>query len=278
MRNVILNHVDGEYLLTSSLTAETLHSGDLVTVDGGGGRLLRGLHSTVSHLEDEDFQTVLGWADKYRKLRINASISSTCWNKSTAATAASAAAASAAETGTGASSSSSCCSEGGGMNMLEQVREAQRMGADGLGCICTDGMFNSTEERSGLMCHMLVHHADSIRNVYRRMEELHKEDFKVLFRTAMDRNVVVKLLDCALQKFLPTNPVDIAACEGKCGMTAEEVTQAIQKVKDNNPDFGYKGCRIITHFQSIVEMQVNILLIYANQHIQHCSVSTLIFP
>jgi pyruvate, orthophosphate dikinase len=234
----MLTVVNSELLLKSSLTGEHLRSGDLVTVDGGGGRLLRGLHSTVSHLEDEDFQTVLGWADKYRKLRINASISSTCWNKPT-------------------STAAGVTGAGGGMAMLEQVREAQRMGADGLGCICTDGMFNSTEERSNLTCNLLMHHLTVNKNIYlNHLGDMHKEDFKAIFRCAKDRTVMVKLLDCPLQKFLPQTDAELFAFSDKGNFSVAQLRRSIAQLSDNNPDFGFRGCRILGQFPEIIKMQV----------------------
>ena len=100
-------------VLTSLATGEAVHSGDIITVDGGSGKLLKGLKNTVTLVDDPDFQAVLKWADKYRRLRIN-------------------------------------CSVGGCEDLCDQVTLARQMGADGIGCVNTDAQFCCTEDRLNL--------------------------------------------------------------------------------------------------------------------------------
>ena len=48
-------------VLTSNTGANiVVHSGEMITLDGGSGRILPGLQPTVSLAHDADFQTVLG--------------------------------------------------------------------------------------------------------------------------------------------------------------------------------------------------------------------------
>lgn len=43
---------------------------DVITIDGSTGEVYLGTVERRSAAEDEDFQTVLGWADKMRKLKV----------------------------------------------------------------------------------------------------------------------------------------------------------------------------------------------------------------
>ena len=49
-----------------------LREGDLLTIDGGSGRVIVGAVPLVPPAIDENFETILGWADDFRRLRVRA--------------------------------------------------------------------------------------------------------------------------------------------------------------------------------------------------------------
>ncbi|HEX3055977.1 MAG TPA: putative PEP-binding protein, partial [Gaiellaceae bacterium] len=55
-----------------TLGGHTLREGDVITIDGGTGRVIVGEVPLVPPLINEDFETVLGWADELRRLRVRA--------------------------------------------------------------------------------------------------------------------------------------------------------------------------------------------------------------
>jgi len=55
-----------------TLGGQRLHEGDVITIDGGTGRVIVGDVALVPPQINEDFETVLGWADDVRKLRVRA--------------------------------------------------------------------------------------------------------------------------------------------------------------------------------------------------------------
>jgi pyruvate,orthophosphate dikinase len=57
---------------TASLAGHELREGDVITIDGGTGRVMLGEVPLVPPKIDEDFQTILGWADDLRRLRVHA--------------------------------------------------------------------------------------------------------------------------------------------------------------------------------------------------------------
>jgi pyruvate, orthophosphate dikinase len=220
LHNASISLVDNKLVLISSATGITLQAGDLVTVDGGGGRLLRGLRSTVSHFQDADFQTVLGWADKYRKLRINACIPMA-------------------------------------FDVREQVRGAQRIGADGIGCVNTDALFNGTTERLDLTRNILIRTSGTEKQQYvYQLGEIQKANFRTLFHTAKDRTVAVQLANFSPGTLLPSTEEEIVAFVEESVLPAAVVRSAILRMVDKNPDFGLRGCRILAQFPEIFEMQV----------------------
>src|SRR5438552_16781324 len=57
---------------TARLAGHDLSEGDVITIDGGTGRVALGEVPLVPPQINEDFETILGWADDLRRLRVRA--------------------------------------------------------------------------------------------------------------------------------------------------------------------------------------------------------------
>src|SRR5438132_1961633 len=57
---------------TVRIGGRELHEGDTITIDGGTGRVIVGEVPLVPPQLNEDFETILGWADDIRRLRVRA--------------------------------------------------------------------------------------------------------------------------------------------------------------------------------------------------------------
>jgi pyruvate, orthophosphate dikinase len=57
---------------TARLAGHDLSEGDVITIDGGTGRIALGEVPLVPPQINEDFETILGWADDVRRLRVRA--------------------------------------------------------------------------------------------------------------------------------------------------------------------------------------------------------------
>jgi pyruvate,orthophosphate dikinase len=57
---------------TATIAGHTLHEGDVITIDGGSGRVYIGEVPLVPPNLNEDFETILGWADELRRLKVRA--------------------------------------------------------------------------------------------------------------------------------------------------------------------------------------------------------------
>ena len=57
---------------TAELNGHTLAEGDVITIDGGTGRVIIGAVELVPPQINEDFETILGWADDVRRLKVRA--------------------------------------------------------------------------------------------------------------------------------------------------------------------------------------------------------------
>ncbi len=57
---------------TASLDGKQIAEGDVITIDGGTGQVILGSVDLVPPQINEDFQTILGWADSMRRLKVRA--------------------------------------------------------------------------------------------------------------------------------------------------------------------------------------------------------------
>jgi pyruvate, orthophosphate dikinase len=57
---------------TASLNGHKLNEGDVITIDGGTGEVIIGEVPLIEPDINEDFETVLGWADALRRLKVRA--------------------------------------------------------------------------------------------------------------------------------------------------------------------------------------------------------------
>ncbi|HEV8459901.1 MAG TPA: pyruvate, phosphate dikinase [Gaiellaceae bacterium] len=57
---------------TASIGGATLNEGDVITIDGGTGRVFIGEVPLVPPQINDDFETILGWADDARRLKVRA--------------------------------------------------------------------------------------------------------------------------------------------------------------------------------------------------------------
>jgi pyruvate, orthophosphate dikinase len=57
---------------TASLNGEKLNEGDMITIDGGTGEVIIGEVPLIAPEINEDLETVLGWADDLRRLKVRA--------------------------------------------------------------------------------------------------------------------------------------------------------------------------------------------------------------
>jgi pyruvate,orthophosphate dikinase len=57
---------------SARIAGREYREGDVITIDGGTGRVIDGAVPLVAPQMDENFETVLGWADELRRLRVRA--------------------------------------------------------------------------------------------------------------------------------------------------------------------------------------------------------------
>ena len=214
----------------------TIVEGDWLTVDGATGRVLLGRVPTRRPEPGDDFETLLGWADDVRRLGVRA-------NADTAA----------------------------------DAETARRFGAEGIGLCRTEHMFFGDERLAAMREMILADGAGARQAALRRLLPLQRADFAALFRAMDGLPVTVRLLDPPLHEFLP-DLLDLHAriAETKLALrradtlaemdrllddsdTARALLRQVERLHEQNPMLGLRGCRLGLLYPEITRMQARAL-------------------
>ena len=214
----------------------TVLAGDWLTVDGATGRVLLGQVPTVEPALTDDFHTLMGWADGIRRLGVRA-------NADTAA----------------------------------DAERARALGAEGIGLCRTEHMFFGDERLAAMREMILADAAGAREAALRKLLPLQRADFAGIFRAMDGLPVTVRLLDPPLHEFLPSL-LDLHGdlAETKLALRqaatlaemdrlldASDTTRAllrqVERLHEQNPMLGLRGCRLGILYPEITRMQARAL-------------------
>ena len=194
-----LVHIDEQAERLVRSDGSFLSKGDIITIDGSGGVVYPGTVPTVSAAYDKDYQTVLLWADKYKRMGVFAN----------------------AETAEDMQKAVELGAEGVGLCRTEHMffRLPERLNAM-RAMILSATPFERQQ------------HLDS-------MLAFQQIDFLNIFRKFPGKIVTVRYLDPPLHEFLPEEGEnfegDVAAVARVLGVSEEECKARIVAHKEKNP-------------------------------------------
>jgi pyruvate,orthophosphate dikinase len=150
----------------------------------------------------------------------------------------------------------------------EGAKKAREFGAQGIGLVRTERMFNDPKRLPIVVDMIMADNAEQRKPYLDKLLELQRKDFVDIFTAMAPLPVTVRLLDPPLHEFLPSLEVilrEIYELKLK-GATAEELApkeRVLKKVKELmevNPMIGHRGIRLgITH-PDIYAMQMRAVL------------------
>ncbi|MBI5877106.1 MAG: pyruvate, phosphate dikinase [Chloroflexi bacterium] len=218
---------------------KVVQEGAIISIDGATGEVFAGaLDMTRPAFEDQkDLQILLGWADGFRRLGV--------WANA---------------------------------DYPRDAVRARTFGAEGIGLCRTEHMFFE-EERLPIVRRMILAKTDADREqALKHLLPFQRSDFEGIFKAMDGLPVIIRLIDPPLHEFLPSHDelmLEVArlkielALEGvstddpdRYGklktqlLEREELLEAVNRMREQNPMLGLRGCRLGIIMPGITQMQV----------------------
>ena len=132
---------------------------------------------------------------------------------------------------------------------------AREFGAEGIGLCRTEHMFFDQERILSVREMILSKTKDGRNSALAKLLPNQKNDFKQIFKVMHGMPVTVRLLDPPLHEFLPKTAKEIEEVANSLKVDAKEIENRVDKLHEQNPMLGHRGCRLGISFPEIYEMQ-----------------------
>jgi pyruvate, orthophosphate dikinase len=200
----------------------TVSEGDMISIDGSTGQVVLGEAELTTADVPEEFQTLLGWADKIRKGKLAVRAN--------------------ADNG-------------------PDSANARAFGAEGIGLCRTEHMFLG-EDRLPIVRRMILADSEvEEAAALEELREAQKEDFVAILEAMDGLPVTVRLLDPPLHEFLPsTEELEIKKATTGLSEQEERLLGAAKAWHEFNPMLGTRGVRLGVIKPGLYEMQVRALM------------------
>jgi pyruvate,orthophosphate dikinase len=143
------------------------------------------------------------------------------------------------------------------------ARAALSYGAEGVGLCRTERMFFAHDRLFAMRCALLAIENDQRSHWLSELERAQRDDFVEMFQAMDGRPVTIRLLDRALEEFLPQDEKALQAIAGELNLELEEVTKAAERHVESNPAFGHRGVRAGLTIPGLYDMQLRAMLFAA---------------
>lgn len=133
---------------------------------------------------------------------------------------------------------------------------SQNFGAEGIGLCRTEHMFFEADKILNIR-QLILSESESEKTL--ALEGILKSqslDFYEIFKTMNGLPVNIRLLDPPLHEFLPRTETDIEILSKKMSLSKIEIKERMDKLKENNPMLGHRGCRLAITAPEIYETQI----------------------
>ena len=150
----------------------------------------------------------------------------------------------------------------------QAARAALSYGAEGVGLCRTERMFFAKDRLFAMRCALLAVEDAQRLEWLSVLERAQREDFVEIFHAMKGRPVTIRLLDRALQEFLPDDQASLQAIADSLDIELEEATKAAARHRESNPDFGHRGVRSGLTVPGLYDMQLRAMLFAARDCVE----------
>ncbi len=204
-----------------------VRQGDWVTLDGSEGAVYEGQVTLVMPELLPAYHTLLGWADRIRRLGVHAN----------------------ADTPHDARKALEMGAEGIGLCRTEHMFFKDFEHPE-----------RSIERQLAIQEMIIAESHDARRKALEKLLPFQRRDFAGLFKVMDGCPVVIRLVDPPLHEFVPHEREKQEELARKIGVDVEVVTRRVEQLREANPMLGHRGCRLAITYPEILEMQVRAII------------------
>ncbi|MBI4566114.1 MAG: pyruvate, phosphate dikinase [Planctomycetes bacterium] len=197
-----------------------LRQGEIITLDGSSGTVYEGEVPLVRPTLSPAYGILLGWADRFRRLRVRAN----------------------ADTPKDAQKAVEMGAEGIGLCRTEHM------------------FFETEERRLAIQEMILAETPERRRAALNRLLPFQRADFVGIFEAMDGRPVTIRLIDPPLHEFVPHERSKQEALALRLGISVEAVAQRVEQLREANPMLGHRGSRLCLTYPEILDTQVRAII------------------
>ncbi len=213
--------IDEDKKVMSTRSGLSFREGDTISLDGGTGKVYQGLVPTVDASVTGDFATLMGWADKARRLKVRTN----------------------ADTPRDTKQGVAFGAEGIGLCRTEHMFfEASRIAA-----VRKMILADTAEQRKAALDKILPMQQKDFEEMFKALEG----------RPMTVRYLDPPLHEFLPQKNMTGEIADLAR---ELNTSSEKIIEKIEALHEFNPMMGHRGCRLSVTFPEIAEMQTRAVL------------------
>jgi pyruvate,orthophosphate dikinase len=142
----------------------------------------------------------------------------------------------------------------------EDVQNARKFGAEGIGLCRTEHMFFSDERIHHVRRMILARSSEEREKALRSLLSYQRSDFEKIFDIMDGLPVTIRLLDPPLHEFLPKKDADIEELSTGLGLSYDEMQNRIRHLTEMNPMLGHRGCRLLITCPEILKIQTQAII------------------
>src|SRR6266852_684113 len=201
--------------------------GDWLTLDGNEGVVYEGQVKLSTPELPKAFSTLMGWADKARKLGVRT-------NADTPHDARKA-------LEMGATGIGLCRTEHMFFKDFEQPEK-------------------SIERQLAIQEMIIAETSSARKKALDKLLPYQRRDFAGIFKAMDGLPVTIRLIDPPLHEFVPHERAKQAELAKDLGLDVEKVARRVEQLHEANPMLGHRGCRLAITYPEILEMQVRAII------------------
>jgi len=243
-----------------TIAGKQFNEGDVISLDGSTGQVIDGSIAMVDPELTGAFSTLMGWAERYRKMDVRT-------NADTPGDAAQAITFGAQ--GIGLCRTEHMFFEDERIAYVRQmmlcapdVRRLRATLAAAETALQQAGGAEKKEARGRIrrIKAELKGPEKLLTTALRKLLPEQRKDFEGIFKAMDGKPVTIRLLDPPLHEFLPHDRRIQTELARQMGITAEDIASRVASLKELNPMLGHRGCRLGVTYPDIYDMQVRAIM------------------